>query len=196
MVDNEAIFDICNRNLNVDRPTYTNLNRLHIYLSIYQTVRSWWITRPSSTSATGTSTSTVPPTLTLTGYTNLSIYLSDCAFMVDNEAIFDICRRNLDFDRPTYTNLNRLSIYPTIHLHISQSIFFIFLSIYPSIYPGNLVTFLYLCITQPYFLLLMHTDSLQNTSAYVSAKKNLDCNVFFIKHLSFFLLDLFTACFI
>ena len=118
MVDNEAIFDICNRNLNVDRPTYTNLNRLYIYLSIYQTVRSWWITRPSSTSATGTSTSTVPPTLTLTGYTNLSIYLSDCAFMVDNEAIFDICNRNLDIDRPTYTNLNRLyeSIYLSIRL--------------------------------------------------------------------------------
>ena len=33
---------------------------------------------------------------------------SDCAFMVDNEAIYDICRRNLDIDRPTYTNLNRL----------------------------------------------------------------------------------------
>merc|ERR1712244_139420 len=24
--------------------------------------------------------------------------------MVDNEAIYDICRRNLDIDRPTYTN--------------------------------------------------------------------------------------------
>merc|ERR1712174_160842 len=33
---------------------------------------------------------------------------SDCAFMVDNEAIYDICRRNLDVERPTYTNLNRL----------------------------------------------------------------------------------------
>merc|ERR1712160_105178 len=33
---------------------------------------------------------------------------SDCAFMVDNEAIYDICRRNLDIERPTYTNLNRL----------------------------------------------------------------------------------------
>ena len=33
---------------------------------------------------------------------------SDVAFMVDNEAIYDICRRNLDFERPTYTNLNRL----------------------------------------------------------------------------------------
>ncbi|XP_077392060.1 tubulin alpha chain-like isoform X2 [Festucalex cinctus] len=32
----------------------------------------------------------------------------DCAFMVDNEALYDICRRNLDIERPTYTNLNRL----------------------------------------------------------------------------------------
>ncbi|KAL3206630.1 hypothetical protein MRX96_010689 [Rhipicephalus microplus] len=29
-------------------------------------------------------------------------------FMVDNEAIFYICRRNLDIERPTCTNLNRL----------------------------------------------------------------------------------------
>lgn len=28
--------------------------------------------------------------------------------MVDNEAIYDICRRKLGIDRPTYTNLNRL----------------------------------------------------------------------------------------
>jgi len=28
--------------------------------------------------------------------------------MLDNEAIYDICRRNLDIERPTYTNLNRL----------------------------------------------------------------------------------------
>ena len=33
---------------------------------------------------------------------------SDCAFLMDNEAIYDICRRNLDIERPTYTNLNRL----------------------------------------------------------------------------------------
>merc|ERR1712055_1248090 len=30
---------------------------------------------------------------------------SDCAFMVDNEAIYDICRRNLDIERPSYSNL-------------------------------------------------------------------------------------------
>jgi tubulin alpha len=33
---------------------------------------------------------------------------SDVSFLVDNEAIYDICRRNLDIERPTYTNLNRL----------------------------------------------------------------------------------------
>jgi len=33
---------------------------------------------------------------------------SDVAFMVDNEAIYDICRKNLDIERPVYANLNRL----------------------------------------------------------------------------------------
>jgi tubulin alpha len=33
---------------------------------------------------------------------------TDVSFMMDNEAIYDICRRNLDIERPTYTNLNRL----------------------------------------------------------------------------------------
>jgi tubulin alpha len=33
---------------------------------------------------------------------------TDVAVMLDNEAIYDICRRNLDIERPTYTNLNRL----------------------------------------------------------------------------------------
>ncbi|CAL8068894.1 unnamed protein product [Calicophoron daubneyi] len=33
---------------------------------------------------------------------------SDCAFMVDNEAIYDICKRNLNITRPSYPNLNRL----------------------------------------------------------------------------------------
>jgi hypothetical protein len=28
--------------------------------------------------------------------------------MVDNEAIYDICRRNLGLERPNYVNLNRL----------------------------------------------------------------------------------------
>jgi tubulin alpha len=33
---------------------------------------------------------------------------TNCTFMVDNEAMYDICRRNLDIERPTYSNLNRL----------------------------------------------------------------------------------------
>jgi len=33
---------------------------------------------------------------------------TDVAFMLDNEAIYDICRKNLGVERPTYTNLNRL----------------------------------------------------------------------------------------
>uniref|UniRef100_A0A452QYW6 Tubulin alpha chain n=1 Tax=Ursus americanus TaxID=9643 RepID=A0A452QYW6_URSAM len=40
--------------------------------------------------------------------THITLEHSDCAFMVDNEAIYDICRRNLDIERPTYTNRNRL----------------------------------------------------------------------------------------
>ncbi|KAG0727524.1 Tubulin alpha-1 chain [Chionoecetes opilio] len=40
--------------------------------------------------------------------THTTLEHSDCAFMVDNEAIYDICRRNLDIGRPTYINLNRL----------------------------------------------------------------------------------------
>merc|ERR1711955_70 len=34
--------------------------------------------------------------------THTTLEHSDCAFMVDNEAIYDICRRNLDIERPTY----------------------------------------------------------------------------------------------
>lgn len=33
---------------------------------------------------------------------------TDVAFLFDNEALYDICRRNLDIERPTYTNLNRM----------------------------------------------------------------------------------------
>jgi len=33
---------------------------------------------------------------------------TDVAFMLDNEAIYDICKKSLDIEKPTYTNLNRL----------------------------------------------------------------------------------------
>merc|ERR1711881_176316 len=32
----------------------------------------------------------------------------DVSISLDNEALYDICRRSLDIERPTYTNLNRL----------------------------------------------------------------------------------------
>ena len=40
--------------------------------------------------------------------THTTLEHSDCAFMMDNEAIYDICRKNLDVERPSYVNLNRL----------------------------------------------------------------------------------------
>ena len=40
--------------------------------------------------------------------THTTLEHCDCAFLVDNQAIYDICRNNLDITRPTYTNLNRL----------------------------------------------------------------------------------------
>jgi len=33
---------------------------------------------------------------------------TDCAFVLDNEAIYDICKRNLDINTPSYHNLNRV----------------------------------------------------------------------------------------
>lgn len=33
---------------------------------------------------------------------------SDCTFLLDNEAIYDICGRHLNQLKPTYTNLNRV----------------------------------------------------------------------------------------
>lgn len=40
--------------------------------------------------------------------THGTIEHADCTFLVDNEAVYDICRRNLDVPRPNYEHLNRL----------------------------------------------------------------------------------------
>ncbi|KAL6696377.1 Tubulin/FtsZ, GTPase domain-containing protein [Trichoderma pleuroticola] len=40
--------------------------------------------------------------------THSTIENSDCTFLVDNEAVYDICRRNLDIARPSFDHLNRL----------------------------------------------------------------------------------------
>ena len=40
--------------------------------------------------------------------THTTLEHSDCSFMVDNEAIYDICKNKLNIERPSYRNLNRL----------------------------------------------------------------------------------------
>lgn len=40
--------------------------------------------------------------------THGSLEIEDCCFVMDNEAVYEICDRHLDVSRPTYTNLNRL----------------------------------------------------------------------------------------
>ena len=37
-----------------------------------------------------------------------SMEYATCSFLFDNEAIYNICQFNLDIERPSYTNLNRL----------------------------------------------------------------------------------------
>ncbi|KZW03716.1 tubulin alpha-1B chain [Exidia glandulosa HHB12029] len=40
--------------------------------------------------------------------THTTLEHTDCSFMVDNEAIYDICKTKLNVAQPSYTNLNRL----------------------------------------------------------------------------------------
>lgn len=39
--------------------------------------------------------------------THATIDHSECSFMMDNEAIFQLCQQNLHIERPSYKNLNR-----------------------------------------------------------------------------------------
>ena len=41
-------------------------------------------------------------------YTHTTLEHCDVGFLVDNQAIYDMCKFNLAVERPTYTNLNRL----------------------------------------------------------------------------------------
>jgi len=40
--------------------------------------------------------------------THTTMEHSDCTFLIDNEAIYDICNKNLNIERPDFKNLNRL----------------------------------------------------------------------------------------
>ncbi|KAK6618570.1 Tubulin alpha-1 chain [Polyplax serrata] len=53
------------------------------------------------------STAVVEPYNTIL-YTHPTLEHCEVSFLVDNQAIYEICMRNLKIDRPTYTNLNRL----------------------------------------------------------------------------------------
>lgn len=53
------------------------------------------------------STSVVEPYNTVLSTHSLLEHI-DCAILLDNEAIYDICRRSLNVPRPAYQNLNRL----------------------------------------------------------------------------------------
>nr|XP_045621488.1 tubulin alpha-1 chain-like isoform X1 [Procambarus clarkii] len=41
-------------------------------------------------------------------FTHTTLEHADVTFMVDNEAIYDLCQKELHITRPTYTNLNRM----------------------------------------------------------------------------------------
>ena len=53
--------------------------------------------------------------------THTTLEHSDCSFMVDNEAIYDICKKNLGIERPNYENLNRLIAQGKHHASIAKS---------------------------------------------------------------------------
>ncbi|CAH1395933.1 unnamed protein product [Nezara viridula] len=40
--------------------------------------------------------------------TNATLEFSDCVFLADNEAMYNICQNRLDIDSPTYRNLNNI----------------------------------------------------------------------------------------
>nr|XP_008537288.1 PREDICTED: tubulin alpha-3 chain-like [Equus przewalskii] len=62
---------------------------------------------PAISPAPQVSTAMVEPSnCILTTHTTLE--RADCAFMVDKEAIYDICHHNLDIELPTCTNLSHL----------------------------------------------------------------------------------------
>ena len=41
-------------------------------------------------------------------YTHTTLEHCDCAFLVDNQAIYDLSQKSLGVQTPTYTNLNRI----------------------------------------------------------------------------------------
>ncbi|XP_055905575.1 tubulin alpha chain-like isoform X1 [Eupeodes corollae] len=55
--------------------------------------------------------------------THMGMDVSDCSFIVDNEALYDICSHKLDVKSPTYTNLNRIIGQVVSSFTVSQRFF-------------------------------------------------------------------------
>ena len=95
MYDNEALYDICRRNL----------------AGSCRQSSSWATQRTLADSMCDVQTCEWQRRRTLM-YSMCTVHSllehTDVTIMYDNEALYDICRRNLDIERPTYTNLNRL----------------------------------------------------------------------------------------
>ena len=90
MVDNEAPYNICRRNSEIERPTYNNSSRL-LSLFISPLMASLCVAGALNADATVFLTNLVQ---------HPRIHY--------NEAPYDIRRRNLGLERPTYINLSRL----------------------------------------------------------------------------------------
>lgn len=54
--------------------------------------------------------------------THTTLEHSDCSFMVDNEAIYDICQKRLGIEKPGYENLNRLIAQGMLRCHYQLSL--------------------------------------------------------------------------
>ena len=67
--------------------------------------------------------------------THTTLEHSDCAFMVDNEAIYDLCTKKLGVERPNYTNLNRLIA--QVVSSITGKLLFKFPNFKPPVNSGN-----------------------------------------------------------
>ena len=58
--------------------------------------------------------------------THTTLEHSHCAFMVDNEAVYDVCRRNLDLEKPTYTNVNRIMVNQKLKKNLKEIFLFFY----------------------------------------------------------------------
>jgi len=102
--------------------------------------------------------------------THTTLEHADCSFMVDNEAIFGICKKHLGISQPSFTNLNRLiaqvvsSI--TVSLRFTGS-----LNVDLNEFQTNLVPFVFFCSflflfrPQPAIDSQLPTDSLSSCDA-------------------------------